>query len=122
MPYNLQACYNRIMNEEIRKRKNREHFQRWWVNNKEAHRNRVNAGYTKRKGWFKRFKATLKCSRCGESRPAALDFHHPNSNEELIIAKLAGHTGNERLLKEIAKCEVLCANCHREEHFGRYYK
>ena len=56
------------------------------------------------------------CQICGESDPACLDFHHrdPTTKE--------GHIGEfrrfgmKRLLAEIAKCDVLCANCHRKHH------
>lgn len=66
-----------------------------------------------------------KCSRCGyDKNPAALEFHHPDKNKDSEIAKLASRylspKQREKLLKEIDKCELLCANCHREEHYKQY--
>lgn len=56
------------------------------------------------------------CSRCGYSKCLdALEFHHtdPTAKEMRISSYLAGW---ERLRKELSKCVLLCANCHREVH------
>lgn len=56
------------------------------------------------------------CIRCGEDDLACLDFHHRDPREK------EGHLGHirrfsiERIKAEIAKCDVLCANCHRKHH------
>jgi len=56
------------------------------------------------------------CIQCGEKRLECLDFHHRDRTTKL------GHIGEfrkfgiRRLLAEIAKCDVLCANCHRTFH------
>ena len=65
------------------------------------------------------FKKDLKCSECGFNHPAALDFHHVNPNEkEYSIAYLKHLGSKEKLLQEVDKCIVLCANCHRIHHHG----
>lgn len=66
--------------------------------------------------FFRRLKT--KCSRCDESRYAALDFHHKDpSTKEITVAEAFRRNWNiERVKKEIEKCEILCANCHRVEH------
>ena len=58
-----------------------------------------------------------KCSKCGYNRcSAALDFHHPNpSTKSDSLGHLWGKKW-ETILKEVKKCVILCANCHREEH------
>ena len=56
------------------------------------------------------------CIRCGEKHIACLDFHHRDPTEkDLEVANLS--TSRARLLTEIAKCDVLCANCHRKLHW-----
>lgn len=66
--------------------------------------------------WYKEFKKSLKCSRCPESRSVCLDFHHTDpATKEHGIAFLVKY-GKDAILKEFAKCIVLCANCHRMEH------
>lgn len=72
------------------------------------------------KRWFWEFKATLSCSRCGFSHPAAMQFHH-NGDKELGVSRMVTRRYNrEKILAEIAKCEVLCANCHAVEHHSEY--
>lgn len=59
-----------------------------------------------------------KCSRCGwDKHPAALQFHHtdPSSKEFNLSANtLLREKGNYE--GELAKCILLCANCHAIEH------
>ncbi len=68
------------------------------------------------------YKETLGCADCGICEPAILDFHHPNpgSKSEYIkgqkfsITDLANIRGTfEAVFREVRKCIVLCANCHR---------
>ena len=58
------------------------------------------------------------CIRCGYKKCArALQFHHTDDNKEFTISgSKAIHKGREKLWAEIEKCEILCANCHAEEH------
>ena len=68
---------------------------------------------------FAAFKATKTCTKCGESHPAALDFHHlisKNTNKKVYKLVSDGHHW-PRILEEITKCIVLCANCHRKHHY-----
>lgn len=63
-------------------------------------------------------KAKFGCSRCGESHPAVLDFHHKDANKSFPIADFKTHTSSFSIvMDEVAKCEVLCSNCHRKEHW-----
>lgn len=58
------------------------------------------------------------CSRCSESHPARLDFHHVTGDKTQSIAKLvADDRSRADIRSEMEKCVILCANCHREEHF-----
>ena len=71
--------------------------------------------------WFAAYKRTLRCARCGESHPACLDFHHKNPLEKDVALSQVIYTkgwSKERILNEISKCEVLCSNCHRKEHYN----
>lgn len=56
------------------------------------------------------------CSSCPEKDICCLDFHHldrKTKDKSLSHAKTAMWS-NERLMKEINKCILLCANCHRK--------
>ena len=56
------------------------------------------------------------CAICGEKEPCCLDFHHLH-DKEFVIA-VGPEVAIARLLKELTKCIVLCANCHRKVHAG----
>ena len=56
------------------------------------------------------------CVDCGEDDYVVLDFDHVRGEKDFEIGKARAKTvGIERLLKEIAKCDVRCANCHRRK-------
>ena len=54
------------------------------------------------------------CTDCGyRVHPAALHFDHlPGTNKVANIAWLRAHGSLASIMAEIAKCEVVCANCH----------
>lgn len=58
------------------------------------------------------------CSKCGYNKNiSALDFHHIKDKLfQLDLRNLSNRTFSS-LFKESLKCEVLCANCHRENHY-----
>ena len=76
------------------------------------------AQYEKRKEFIKHYKETHPCLRCGLEDWRCLDFHHRDRETKSFSI---GHSGMSRSLKriqdEIAKCDVLCANCHRIEEW-----
>ena len=55
------------------------------------------------------------CIDCGyNEHPRALDFDHIGSNKVFNVSAMVSHGYCfEKVLEEIAKCEVRCANCHR---------
>jgi hypothetical protein len=60
------------------------------------------------------------CVKCGETFLAALEFHHRDPAEKLFTVSRAFNDGRsiQEVLEEIAKCDVVCANCHRKEHYS----
>ena len=52
------------------------------------------------------------CADCGERDPVVLEFDHLRDKTFDIGSKLI-HKAWPAVLAEIAKCEVVCANCHR---------
>lgn len=73
-----------------------------------------------RKAWrmtrdrVRHLKMKMGCVDCGyNAHPAALDFdHRPGEQKGLSISKMYLRSW-ESILAEIAKCDLVCANCHR---------
>ncbi len=59
-----------------------------------------------------------KCKMCGYSKcPGALEFDHIDpTRKEFSISGKHGLTWS-KIQTELDKCQLLCANCHREKHY-----
>jgi hypothetical protein len=54
------------------------------------------------------------CIDCGETDPLVLDFDHRDSKTKRgTVSRLASRLSWTNLEREIAQCDVRCANCHR---------
>lgn len=55
------------------------------------------------------------CVDCGETDPIVLEFDHRDNEKKIKpVTVMIGHNlGLEKIFKEIEKCDVRCANCHR---------
>jgi hypothetical protein len=75
------------------------------------------------KMWFDEQK-NKPCMDCGRKFPTCcMDFDHTGEDKVEIVSRLVGSMApKERILAEIAKCDLICANCHRIRTFlsGRY--
>jgi predicted transcriptional regulator len=58
------------------------------------------------------------CQRCGYNKcDGALEFHHLDPSKKDFSISSSGNTrGWELIKKELDKCIMVCANCHREIH------
>ena len=63
-------------------------------------------------------KSNSPCVDCGGSfHPVAMDFDHVRGTKKCGIAEMVGQgMPLDTILKEIEKCEVRCAPCHRTRH------
>ncbi|MFO7679715.1 MAG: hypothetical protein R6X34_06655 [Chloroflexota bacterium] len=56
------------------------------------------------------------CVDCGETNPAVLEFDHVSGDKTKSISAMVSQGYSiGRIEKEISKCEVRCANCHRNK-------
>jgi hypothetical protein len=102
----------------VRKQKHKEYSAKYYEANKESSKKRISDRKKERKKEWQVFKSTLECAHCGENHPATFDFHHVerHPDNKKVSELLQGHNyGAAR--KEIKKCIVLCANCHRKVHY-----
>lgn len=68
--------------------------------------------------FVKSAKLSAGCCKCGYNKHhSALEYHHIRGNKLRSIA--ASMTSSwDKLLAEISKCEVICANCHNIVHYN----
>lgn len=74
--------------------------------------------------WLNEYKTSCGCLRCGMKNPICLVLHHRDPRYKLFNPGGTNHMcidgpDCERFNEfkaEIAKCDVLCANCHLIEH------
>jgi hypothetical protein len=61
------------------------------------------------------------CSDCGQRfPPCAMDFDHRDpATKSQGVTRMVGRAGIDRILAEAAKCDIVCANCHRARTFHR---
>ncbi len=81
------------------------------------------AGYdVRRKEKSRKFRAAHKavpCADCGIEYPSyVMDFDHRDPTEKLFNIATAWNRSREVTLTEMDKCDVVCANCHRERTHG----
>jgi 5-methylcytosine-specific restriction endonuclease McrA len=61
------------------------------------------------------------CADCGrEFPPYVMDFDHRVSNSKSFwVLQRAGDVSHDRLMAELEKCDIVCANCHRARTHAR---
>lgn len=112
-------------------KRGREYFH----DHKEEYRDYRRKQRHKRQKLVQSYKA-VPCMDCGVEYPYyVMDFDHRNPEEKEFLIAAAGYgmttngknrglkggggVSEERLLKEMQKCDVVCSNCHRERTHQR---
>lgn len=68
-----------------------------------------------------REKKSVPCADCDRSFPHyVMDFDHQYDKKFNIGSSVSSGLPMKSLLEEIDKCEVVCANCHRERTHGQW--
>lgn len=98
-------------NPILRKQENAKYYSE----NKEYHRARNANRKRVVQEFVKQYKESHPCADCNNLYPACvMDFDHlPQFEKTEGIAIMAKHTTLPRVMEEIAKCELVCSNCHR---------
>lgn len=95
-----------------------EYNRRWYDDNKEKHKTDVvrnTARYREEIGALYLRLKSGPCADCGLTfHPAAMDFDHVRGTKVIEVAQAYRRMFSlERLMAEIAKCDLVCAICHR---------
>lgn len=96
---------------------------RWWASlppkRKREKQVKANKRAKKIKIFLARYKIEKGCADCGYNKHhSALDFDHTKGKKKILVAFAKSIT---QAKKEIKKCDVVCANCHRIRTYKRLY-
>lgn len=102
---------------------NRKYSKKHYQKKKRYYYERAKEGRLRLREKFENLKKTFSC-KCGQSHIATLDFHHidPKQKEFEVSQAIAIGWSWTKIEKEIEKCIVMCANCHRIFHFEQRNK
>ena len=91
------------------------YFKNWRSNHLNRHIQMVKERRDENRKWIIAYKEANPCKDCGNSFPFyVMDFDHsPDQEKKFGIAQVGALKGRETLLAEIAKCDLVCSNCHR---------
>lgn len=102
--YQLEYYYRNKDNAEFRRRRI------------ESRRKRL----AEKKRVVNEYKAEKGCADCGEKDFVVLEFDHINDNKTASVCNLIDQGSHWKTIwAEIAKCEVVCCNCHRRRTVSR---
>ncbi len=94
--------------KECHRKYHRQHY----LDNKDSYLSQARDWRAKEQAWVNSIKARP-CADCNQQYPwYVMQFDHVSGSKEDNIAQMLGNVSRERLETEIAKCEVVCANCH----------
>lgn len=113
-----------LKDKEARAAYHKQYMQKWYAKNKKKHISYVAKNRATHRDriaqWLSEMGKKLECSICLEDHVACMDFHHRNPEEkEFNIAHGNIYYSKEKVLKELAKCDILCSNCHRKLHYNQ---
>jgi transcription elongation factor Elf1 len=91
----------------------------WHQQNKAQRLARAHERKEQLRVFYNKLKENLECAQCGENHPATIQFHHrdPQQKDFNLSAAVRQGYSAERIKREMAKCTVLCANCHAKLHY-----
>lgn len=102
--------------------KNRKEYQQeWYQKNKKQHAEKIKQRVDSNAAVARQLKS-VPCMDCGGTfHWVAMDFDHRPGEEKLCeVSKLVSEGYSlDLILAEIAKCDVVCSNCHRVRTFVR---
>jgi hypothetical protein len=97
---------------------NKQYLKQHYQNNKKYYKDKSKDSIKKNKTLLLEYLKDKKCKDCPETDAVVLEFDHLRDKEESvsILIRLASW---QTVLKEIEKCDIVCANCHRRRTYKR---
>jgi len=96
----------------------RAHVRKHYENNKQYYKDKSKVTSSK----YRELVLSLKdvpCLDCGNRYPSyVMEFDHRDPKEKSFCLATGHNKSLDKLLAEVDKCDVVCANCHRIRTFG----
>lgn len=93
---------------------NKEYQAKWFKANKDKHYGKVKDQRIRLRAEINEYKENNPCVDCGQKYAGCvMDFDHVENNKLGGVSTLISTSGRNKVWEEIAKCELVCANCHR---------
>ncbi len=107
-----------VIKDQIKRKEYQANYMKnvWYPKNKEKHIEAVKALKKKLTLFIQDYKESRNCKDCGFSGsayPQVLEFDHLRDKKFSIGEFVHSILSLETLKQEIAKCDLVCANCHR---------
>lgn len=111
-------CYNPYVPWKD-KEKQREAIRKHYRENREKYIEKAQNKRRQLRAWVYSLKENTPCADCHKYFPYyVMDFDHIE-NKMTIVSKVINSGSWTKTKAEIAKCEIVCANCHRMRTYRR---
>lgn len=98
---------------------NAERCARWKAKHPGRQKSLTHAFMAKRRAWLNEQKSGP-CMDCKVLyHPCVMEFDHVRGEKTMDVARMYARFGLQKVIDEIAKCDLVCANCHRLRTFAR---
>lgn len=101
---------------------NRRYQKVYYANNAKKRKTEVALRRKNIRRWYDDVRRKTNCSKCGlsgETCPWLLEYHHrvPGTKIAGVSHLVSNGYSRKRIEEEMAKCDILCSNCHRIHHY-----
>lgn len=96
----------------------RQHYEQ----NKEKYKRKAKTWNHKVRKRYQQLKEATPCDDCGGMFPyyvTEYDHRDPSTKADNVASLISRGVGWEKLMAEIEKCDLVCANCHRQRTHSR---
>lgn len=96
------------------------YFKEYRDNNRKYFQAKLNRYRKRTRDYLISVKASTPCADCGSLyHPCVMDFDHVTGDKTDNVSNIAASGRLSALKREIAKCELVCSNCHRVRTYNR---
>ena len=96
------------------------YLQNHYKHNKGKYRAAAAKSQQERQELLRSLKHMKPCMDCSIAHPYyVLDFDHRDPSHKVNSVSALARVSTEKMLAEIAKCDLVCSNCHRERTRGK---